>query len=61
MCQRTTCSSCGKPGFTGCGRHIEEVLGDVPWEDRCDCEPKRGPMTWLGALIGSVIDKTKER
>ncbi|NUO52664.1 MAG: hypothetical protein HOV80_27775, partial [Polyangiaceae bacterium] len=56
MCERITCSDCGKPGFTGCGRHIEQVLGDVEWEDRCQCEPKVGPMTWLGQLIDSAID-----
>lgn len=35
MCQRIQCSSCGKPTFAGCGRHIEQVLGDVKPEDRC--------------------------
>jgi hypothetical protein len=59
MCQRETCSSCGKPGFTGCGRHIEQVLGDVEWEDRCHCEKKPGPMTWLGGIIDGVIEKGK--
>lgn len=38
MCQRRTCPTCQKPGFIGCGEHIEEVLGDVPPEDRCKCE-----------------------
>jgi len=46
MCQRVQCSSCGKPTYRGCGRHVEEVLGDVPPSDRCRCreEPqaKRG-------------------
>ena len=37
MCQRITCSDCGKPSFAGCGRHVESVLGDVPPAGRCHC------------------------
>jgi hypothetical protein len=37
MCQRVRCSKCGKPTFVGCGRHVEQVLGDVPVTDRCHC------------------------
>ncbi len=37
MCQRVQCSSCGKPTYAGCGRHVEAVLGDVPTEKRCRC------------------------
>jgi hypothetical protein len=44
MCQRITCSSCGKPSFAGCGRHVEAVLGDVPPADRCHCR-ERGEKT----------------
>jgi hypothetical protein len=40
MCQRVTCSSCGKPTFAGCGRHVESVLGDVPREARCRCRER---------------------
>ena len=41
MCQRVTCSTCGKPTFAGCGRHVEQVLGDVPPEQRCKCRENR--------------------
>lgn len=61
MCKRITCPECHKPGYTGCGRHIEQVLGDVEWEDRCHCEPKKGPLTWLGALLDSALDGGKKR
>ncbi len=37
MCQRVRCSSCGKPTFAGCGAHVEQVLGDVPHDQRCKC------------------------
>lgn len=41
MCRRVTCSSCGKPTFAGCGAHVEQVLGDVPASDRCQCRAKK--------------------
>lgn len=37
MCRRVNCSQCGKPTFAGCGMHIEQVLGDVPEAQRCQC------------------------
>jgi hypothetical protein len=37
MCRRIACDRCGKPTFAGCGRHVEQVLGDVPRKDRCRC------------------------
>jgi hypothetical protein len=44
MCRRTTCKSCGKPNWAGCGAHVEQVLGDVPKSERCRCrETKAAP------------------
>lgn len=37
MCRRVTCPQCNKPTFAGCGMHIEQVLGDVPKAQRCQC------------------------
>lgn len=37
MCTRVRCSKCGRPSYSGCGAHIEQVLGDVPVADRCKC------------------------
>lgn len=37
MCQRVQCNQCGKPTWVGCGAHVEQVLGDVPEQDRCHC------------------------
>jgi hypothetical protein len=60
MCQRITCSTCGRPSFAGCGRHVESVLGDVPLSARCACraqaggrtageaEPRHGPKGFCG-------------
>jgi hypothetical protein len=37
MCRRVDCPRCGRPTFAGCGRHVEQVLGDVPPAERCRC------------------------
>jgi hypothetical protein len=38
MCRRVQCEICQKPTFSGCGRHVEQVLGKVPEADRCHCQ-----------------------
>jgi hypothetical protein len=43
MCSRVTCPHCSKPSFVGCGRHVEQVLGDVPREQRCRCREEARP------------------
>lgn len=59
MCQRITCNSCGKPTYAGCGRHIEQVLGDVPVEKRCACREQKQPRSqdakesWVKRLFGA--------
>ncbi|HEV8549786.1 MAG TPA: hypothetical protein VGQ57_12175 [Polyangiaceae bacterium] len=59
MCQRITCSVCGKPSYQGCGRHIESVLADVPKSERCTCRERNatesgatsGVKRWFRALL----------
>ncbi len=43
MCTRVTCPQCDRPSFVGCGRHVEQVLGDVPPEQRCRCRESSKP------------------
>lgn len=65
MCQRVACRSCGKPTYTGCGRHIEAVLGDVPAAARCRCHEAKTKQTpaagqgrnWLSALLGRAAGR----
>ena len=58
MCRRIECSKCGRPSYAGCGRHIEQVLGDVRPEDRCRCHEERPSdtpspaLSWLRGLFG---------
>lgn len=37
MCYREQCKECGRPSYGGCGMHVEQVLGNVPPEHRCQC------------------------
>ena len=43
MCQAVTCPECGKPSWVGCGAHVEEVLGDVPVDERCQGHAEPAP------------------
>jgi hypothetical protein len=61
MCRRIDCPKCGRPTFAGCGAHIEQVLGNVPKSERCQCreEPPKDPegtekagKSWLSGLLG---------
>lgn len=55
MCQRVKCASCGKPTYAGCGRHIEQVLGDVPAEARCHCREATGDAAQRGPSAPSFL------
>ncbi len=49
MCQRNRCERCGKPSWVGCGAHVEQVLRDVPADQRCQC-PR--PKSLLSRILG---------
>jgi hypothetical protein len=62
MCQRVTCPVCGKPGFVGCGRHVEQVLADVPPDARCRCrEVKAEPEEKPAKPPPSLLDRLFRR
>ncbi len=62
MCRRVDCPKCGRPTYAGCGLHVEQVLGDVPAPQRCQCREERakappqasagGERSWLARLLG---------
>ncbi len=45
MCRRIVCAECKKPSYAGCGMHVEQVLGDVPREERCRCRERQATDT----------------
>ena len=44
MCRPATCRTCSKATYTGCGRHVEQVLRGVPKDQRCSCTPTARPV-----------------
>ncbi|TWT26674.1 hypothetical protein FRX94_04575 [Corynebacterium canis] len=63
MCRATTCPDCKKTTWTGCGRHIDQVMASVPESQRCHhkptssaeaaaAQPARRSGGFLGALFG---------
>lgn len=54
MCRQVMCNKCGKPGWAGCGAHIEQVLGHVPKDERCKCDeaPAGAKKGFLSTLLG---------
>jgi hypothetical protein len=62
MCRRVDCPKCGRPTYAGCGMHVEQVLGNVPADQRCRCreEPAKdpsaatpsAPRSWFERLLG---------
>jgi hypothetical protein len=64
MCRRVECAKCGRPTFAGCGAHVEQVLGDVPLEQRCRCHegqsqpPRGGAGVDFRARLRALFGKT---
>ena len=52
MCRRVTCETCGKPTYVGCGDHIEQVLGDVPKDQRCQGHDAEAGGGLLKSIVG---------
>jgi hypothetical protein len=52
MCQRVQCPKCGKPTWVGCGKHVEDVLRDVPVNQRCQCVREPPKPSWFSRLFG---------
>lgn len=56
MCSQTTCRTCGKTTWAGCGQHVEQVMGPVPANQRCSCteddRAKDRPKSLLTRMFG---------
>ncbi len=60
MCRRVECRTCGKPGFKGCGAHVEQVLADVRPDDRCRClEEARNPSDGDRGSSAGILDRVR--
>ncbi|MFJ8431417.1 hypothetical protein ACIQ9P_08950 [Kitasatospora sp. NPDC094019] len=57
MCRRTTCRTCGKAGYAGCGMHVEQVLAGVPEAARCTCDRNAAGGSGLGGLLARILGR----
>ncbi|HSD89855.1 MAG TPA: hypothetical protein VLB44_20130 [Kofleriaceae bacterium] len=60
MCRAITCNKCGRPSWAGCGAHVEQVLGHVPKDNRCNCRDMAGASGGgggLGKAIGRLFGR----
>ncbi|MCX6461276.1 MAG: hypothetical protein NTZ03_13350 [Actinobacteria bacterium] len=55
MCRQVQCRRCGKPGWAGCGQHVNQVMAGVPKSKRCQCPPKE---SFIERLFGGRKKKT---
>jgi hypothetical protein len=37
MCSPAVCGRCRKVTYSGCGMHVQQVLANVPPDQRCTC------------------------
>jgi hypothetical protein len=56
MCRPTTCRTCGKTTWAGCGQHVTQVKATVPADEWCsghpEAERRRSDGGWLSRLVG---------
>lgn len=54
MCRPTTCSTCHKTTWAGCGQHIASVKAGVPADQWCD---KSHPDAPRGGLLARLFGR----
>ena len=52
MCRPTTCTTCGRTTWAGCGMHVGQVMAAVPPADRCPGHAERERTGLLARLLG---------
>ena len=56
MCSPVKCRNCGKTTWSGCGRHVDQVMSHVPKSQQCVCDrnsrPKSGTGNGTGTFAG---------
>lgn len=60
MCSPTRCRRCGKTTWSGCGNHVDQVMGDVPSSQRCRCSSDGPPEAGArkpGGLLGRILGR----
>lgn len=55
MCSAVTCRSCGKVTWSGCGRHVEQVMAGIPADRRCPGHPRDDAKS--GGLLARLLGR----
>jgi hypothetical protein len=50
MCRATTCRTCSRTTWAGCGQHVDQVLRTVPATQRCPGHSEDAPAAGTGLL-----------
>jgi hypothetical protein len=52
MCHPVKCRTCGKTTWAGCGRHVDQVMRNVPASQRCQGHERSEKTSFLDRLRG---------
>lgn len=58
MCRAVTCRTCGKTTWAGCGKHVDQVMANVPLPERCPGHPKP-EASHPGRMIGRLLRRAR--
>lgn len=56
MCRPVNCRTCGKTTWAGCGQHVDQVMRNVPSNQRCPGHEKDA-----GAAGGGFLSRLFNR
>lgn len=57
MCRATTCRTCGKTTWAGCGQHVAVVKMSVPASDWCNGTHAQAPIGAASAERGGLFSR----
>ena len=43
MCWLVKCGKCSKTTWNGCGKHVDQIMKNVPKMEQCSCNTKNKP------------------
>lgn len=57
MCSPATCRACGRTTWRGCGQHVDQVMRNVPREQRCRCTAEQKAAASGGGLLSRIFGR----
>ncbi len=57
MCYPTTCRTCGKTTWAGCGQHVASVRSGVPAAQWCTCDRTATPSPSFGDVLRRLFKR----